>query len=137
MRNDKNRPFTKLQKLIILELPKLPETADGVLWPWLKFFKCKNKEEYKMLAKKHPEMKKPIYYARKMSLIDKWRDYLFHKNLAKVDERMLKLQWQEDAYAEGRTEEKHVIARNLLSESLSHELIQRTTGLSLEEITKL
>jgi hypothetical protein len=39
-----------------------------------------------------------------MSLLEKWRDYQFHKNLAKVDERMLKLQWKEDGLAEGRAE---------------------------------
>ncbi|MDR2542300.1 MAG: Rpn family recombination-promoting nuclease/putative transposase, partial [Treponema sp.] len=104
MRNSKSRPFTKLQKLIILELPKLPESADGALWPWLRFFTCKNKGDYEMLTKKHPEMEKPVYYARKMSLLEKWRDYQFHKNLAKVDERMLKLQWKEDGLAEGRVQ---------------------------------
>ncbi|MDR2542462.1 MAG: hypothetical protein LBC80_03315, partial [Treponema sp.] len=36
--------------------------------------------------------------------LEKWRDYQFHKNLAKVDERMLKLQWKEDGLAEGRAE---------------------------------
>ena len=51
MRNDKNRDFTNLQKLIILELPKLPETEDSAIWRWLKFLKCKGMEEFKMLAK--------------------------------------------------------------------------------------
>jgi predicted transposase/invertase (TIGR01784 family) len=135
MKNNKNRPFTKLQKLIILELPKIPETADGALWPWLKFFICKNKEDYEMLAKKHPEMKKPVYYAKKMSLFEKWRDYMFHKSLAKVDERMLKLQWKEDGIDEGRAEKEKEIEKNLLSEGSTPEFIQRITGLSLEEIS--
>ena len=104
MSNDKNRLFTDLQKLIILELPKLPKEADGALWPWLRFFTCKKKEEYVMLVKKHPEMEKPVSYARRMSWLDRWRDYQLHRGLAKTDERMLRLQIEIDATAKGHTE---------------------------------
>jgi hypothetical protein len=41
------------------------------------------------------------------------------------------------ARSEGRTEEKHEIARNLLIEGSTHEFIQKVTGLSLEEVKKL
>jgi len=101
MMNDKNRYFTDLKKLIIIELPKLTETEDGPLWPWLKFLTCKKKEEYEMLAKKHPELEKPVYCTRKMSWLDKWRDIQFHRNLAKHDERNRIAQIKEDAEAEG------------------------------------
>jgi len=47
LKNDKNNYFTKLQKLIILELPKLPETQDSVIWPWLKFLTCKKRRNMK------------------------------------------------------------------------------------------
>ena len=57
-----------------------------------------------MLAKKYPELKKPIRYAKKMSLLEKWRDIQFHKNLAKIDEINLHLQWEIDAREKGRTE---------------------------------
>jgi len=57
-----------------------------------------------MLAKKHPELKKPVNYAKKMSWFERWRDIQFHKNLAKVDERMLHLQWEIDARAKGLAE---------------------------------
>ena len=94
--------FTDLLKVVILELPKLPETEDNALWPWLRFLKCKKQEEYTMLAKKYPELEKPIYCVKKMSLFEKWRDIQFHKNLAKVDERMLHEQWRLDGIAEGK-----------------------------------
>ena len=149
LRNEKNKFFTKMLKVIILELPKLPEAADGALWPWLRFFTCKKKEEYEMLAKKHPEMEKPIYCARKMSWLEKWRDMQFHRNLAKVDERMLKLQWKMDGLEEGRTEgraegraegrveEKNSIARNLLAKGSTPEFVHEITGLDLETIHEL
>ena len=94
-----------------------------------------------MLAKKYPKLKKPINCARRMGLIESIRDYYFHRNLAKVDERMLHEQIKEDGIAEGReegrTEEKREIARNLLAEGSTPEFVQKITGLSLEEITKL
>jgi len=132
MKNDKNRHFTKLQKVIILELPKLPEAEDGPLWPWLRFLTCKKKEEYEMLVKKHPELKKPVQCVRKMSLFDKWRDIQFHRNLAKHDERNRIAQIEEDAHeaghakghakghAEGRVEERKYVL-DLLAQGLSTE----------------
>jgi len=104
LRNVNNHSFTDLQRLIILELPKLPETADNKIWPWLQFFKCKSKEDFEMLTKKHPELEKPVYYAKKMSFLEKWRDLRFHRNLQKVDDRMLLLQQKIEGRAEGRAE---------------------------------
>ena len=109
-----------------------------------------------MLAKKYPELEKPVYCARKMSWLDKWRDIQFHRNLAKVDERMLHEQIRDDARAEGRVEgkaealeearienaenllqEKRTIACNLLSEGSTPEFIQKITGLDMETIKGL
>ncbi|MCL2759827.1 MAG: Rpn family recombination-promoting nuclease/putative transposase [Treponema sp.] len=97
LRNKNNNSFTDLQKLIILELPKLPEAEDGALWPWLRFLMCKKKEEYEMLKKKYPELEKPVKYAHKMSLLERWRDERFHRNLAKIDEECLYEQIRLDA----------------------------------------
>jgi len=69
LRNEENRSFTELLRIIVIELPKLPETFDRTVWPWLKFFKCKEKEEFEMLALKFPELKKLVFCAKKMSLL--------------------------------------------------------------------
>jgi len=140
MKNDKNRYFTKLQKVIILELPKLSEAEDGPLWPWLRFLTCKKKEEYEMLVKKHPELKKPVQCVRKMSLFDQWRDIQFHRNLAKHDERNRIAQIVEDAQAEGLAKghakghaEGHAEGR---VEERKYVLDLLAQGLSAEEITQ-
>ena len=104
LRNERNHSFTNLLKIVILELPKLPETEDSSVWPWLRFFTCKRKEEFEMLARKHPELEKPIWCARKMSLRERWRDYQFHKQLWKMDERALQEQIRIDAREEGLAE---------------------------------
>jgi predicted transposase/invertase (TIGR01784 family) len=153
LRNQKNRSFTDLVKVVILELPKLSEAVDSGIWPWLRFFTCKEKEEYEMLAREHPELEEAVFCAKKMSLVDKWRDIQFHKNLWKVDERMLMEQARIDGHAEGikqgRTEgkaeghaegieqEKLEIARKMKEMGDSVERIQIITGLSTETIEKL
>jgi len=104
LRNNKNNSFTDLLKVVILELPKLPEKEDGGLWRWLRFLKCRKKEEYDMLKLKYPELEKPIFCAKKMSFSEKWRDIHFHKGLWKADEKALLRQAQIDGKEEGRVE---------------------------------
>ena len=125
LRNLKGRSFTELLKVVILELPKLPEAEDSAVWHWLRFFKCKKKEEYEMLARQYPDLEEPVFCARKMSLLQRWRDTRFHENLRKTDERMLILQAQME------------IARNALAEGATPEFVQKITGLSLDEIEGL
>jgi len=137
MQNDKKRLFTNLQKIVILELPKLSVAEDNAVWCWLRFLKCENEEDYEMLARKYPELEKPIMQVRRASLLEQWRMYWFHRNLAKVDERMLLEQWKEDGLAEGLTEAKLEVARKALAEGSTPEFVQKITGLDLEEITKL
>jgi len=55
-----------------------------------------------MLARKYPQLKKPVRCAERMGLIESIRDYYFHRNLAKEDERMLHLQWKLDGIEEGK-----------------------------------
>jgi hypothetical protein len=63
------KPFTDLQVIIILELPKVPEEDDGSgLWPWLKYFKCRTKEELSMLAKQHEEVARVVQQYQRTSL---------------------------------------------------------------------
>jgi hypothetical protein len=39
-------PFTDLVKIVIIELPKVPDKDNGdPLWPWLAYFKSKTQEE--------------------------------------------------------------------------------------------
>jgi len=141
LRNDKNHCFTNLMKLVIIELPKLPADEDSALWPWLRFLKCKKKEEFDMLKMKYPELEKPIFYSKNMSFFERWRDIQFHKNLHKVDERMLLLQakmdGEEEGIAKGRNKEKLAIARNLLTEGSTPDFVSKITGLSMDEIEKL
>ena len=145
LRNRENRRFTNLLKVVILELPKIPKKDDSPVWPWLRFFTCERKEEFEMLARKHPELEEAVFCAKKMSLMEKWRDIRFHENLRKVDERMLLKQAQIDGHKEGHIEglaegsenEKLVIARKLKGRGRPVEEIAEDTGLSVDVVEKL
>jgi predicted transposase/invertase (TIGR01784 family) len=66
--------FTDLQHYVILELSKLPEEDDGhPVWPYLRFFKCRTKEEFEMLKQQHPEMQGPVEAYERLSLRKRWR----------------------------------------------------------------
>jgi predicted transposase/invertase (TIGR01784 family) len=104
LRNEANHSFTNLFKLVILELPKLPEEDGSRLWPWLRFLKSTKKEEFEMLARRYPELERPIDCAKKLSLGERWRDYWFHEHLRRMDNRALREQWRIDGLAEGRAE---------------------------------
>jgi predicted transposase/invertase (TIGR01784 family) len=107
MRNDKGRSFTDLLKVFILELPKLPEKEDKAVWPWLQFFKCKEQEEYEMLARKHPELKEAVSCVKKMSLSEQWRQVMLERQMSKRKQRGIKEQIRldrEEARTEGRAE---------------------------------
>jgi predicted transposase/invertase (TIGR01784 family) len=88
-----HEPFTDLQEIVILELPKVPDEDDGTaLWPWLRFFKCQTTEELDMLARKHKEVLDAALQVRRMSPIRAIRELIFEYEDAK------RLQMSRDAY---------------------------------------
>jgi predicted transposase/invertase (TIGR01784 family) len=127
LRSDDGRiVLTEALEFHILELCKIPVSEDGQrLWPWLKFFTSKTKEEFMMLQQNYAELQKPV--ARLMEL--------------SADEvvRMQKDAWERarwDEAARIRTT-KDEIAMNLRKEGIPVSVIAKATGLSPEEIAAL
>ena len=98
-----------------------------------------------MLVTTYPELEKPIFCVKKMSLLDHWREYLFHKNLWKEDERMRELYLKTEARTEGHTagkaeglaEGKLAIARKMKAKGLPVAEIIDITGLAAEAVEQL
>ena len=130
LRNEKNGIFTNMLKVVILELPKIPETADSTTWPWLRFFKCSKKEEFEMLSKKHPELKKAVSCVKKISLSERWRHTMLLWQMQKMDENEMKREWKEKGLAEGeakgcektKNEVLDLIAQGLTTEEIKFHL---------------
>ncbi|MDR0877204.1 MAG: Rpn family recombination-promoting nuclease/putative transposase [Treponema sp.] len=100
-----NNQFTDLLKVIILELPKLPERADeNAVWPWLKFMKGKTGREFNELAKQYPEVRMAVAGLKRLSWSRKWRLIKEAEGLAREDMRMIKQYARKEGLAEGREE---------------------------------
>jgi predicted transposase/invertase (TIGR01784 family) len=146
--------FTDLIEVNTLELVKLPETEDGTeLWAWMKFLSARNKEDLNMLAKKNPQVGKAV--VRLMELSNDERTRLLYESQQKMEwdnlarERAARSEGLSEGRKEGLSEGlnkgrkeglsegRKEIARNLLAEGLSVEIIQKTTGLGAETIQSL
>jgi predicted transposase/invertase (TIGR01784 family) len=104
-----HRPFTDLQEVIILELPKVPEEDDGSsLWPRLQYFKCRTEGELSMLVKKHPEMERVVQQYRRISPLRRIRIALFEYEDAQRIRRGRDRQAREEGFkeAEAKYEEQ-------------------------------
>jgi predicted transposase/invertase (TIGR01784 family) len=74
LRNKRSgKSFTDLVKLIILEIPKLSKTKESEVWPWLKLFTCKWKEQYEELGRRYPEVNMAVKVLKELSLIGRIR----------------------------------------------------------------
>lgn len=150
LRNEKSgKLFTDLVKVIILELPKVPEYKDGrAVWPWLKFMKGRTAEEQEALAKKYPEVAMAVRTINRLSGSERRRLIKEAEGLRQTDLRMLKLAAWEDGKKEGweageaagREEGRKRLqeaAKNFKALGLPVEQIAAATGLDPEEIKAL
>jgi predicted transposase/invertase (TIGR01784 family) len=97
--------FTDLIKLIILELPKIPERGDGqAVWPWLRFMKGRTAAEQEALAAENPEVEMAVRTIKRISGGEVRRLIREAEGLRQTDLRMLKLAIREEAREEVREE---------------------------------
>jgi predicted transposase/invertase (TIGR01784 family) len=113
LNTESHEPFTDLQEIVILELPKVPDEDDGtILWPWLKFFKCQTMEELNMLASKYKEVSDAVWEIRRMSPIRAIREMIFEyydaRNLREGQDEYVREEGRELGYkeAEARYQEQ-------------------------------
>ncbi|GHU98125.1 hypothetical protein FACS189483_05740 [Spirochaetia bacterium] len=142
---ESHRPFTDLQKVITLELPKLPKTDDGCpVWPWAKFFICQSEEEMETLTAVHPEVRPSVERYEQLAQTDYMRDlyrYEQKKRLdAKAREDFVRDEGEAIGYNRAREEARQqmeTLARKMKQRGTPLDQISGDTGLSLEEIDRL
>jgi len=164
LRNKENRCFTDLLKVIILELPKVPDEEDSRVWPWLQFLKSKSEEDYRMLVKKHPEMEQAANCVQKFLLSDRIRTTILLRDMRrtairdreeylkdevrkreeevrkkdeevrKKDEELVEARNKLEETREEANEELNKIASKLKATGMSPEQIKAITGLQPEDI---
>ncbi|GHV82754.1 hypothetical protein AGMMS50212_00940 [Spirochaetia bacterium] len=106
MNNKKDgEQFTDLMKIVTIELSKLPKEDDGkAVWPFLQCFKCKRKEDFDMLAKKHPEVKEIAVQVKKLSFFERHRMIAEKKAMWRADLRAMMTDARESGLSAGREE---------------------------------
>jgi predicted transposase/invertase (TIGR01784 family) len=126
--------FTDLLEVNVLELPKLPEKADGTtLWDWLKFVAAKKEEDLKMLTEKNPQVGKAI--AKLMVLSEDEQARMIAESREKLQRDIAAREY--GAEERGRREALQQTARRLLGMGMSMEEIIKATELTPEEIRPL
>jgi predicted transposase/invertase (TIGR01784 family) len=134
--------FTDLLEVNTLELPKLPEKADGTaLWDWLKFVDARKEEDLTMLTEKNPQVGRAV--GKLMALSEDEQTRMIAESREKLrrdieaNERAARKAGREDGREEGREEAQLDIARNALKKNMSLADIMELTGLSREAIQSL
>ncbi|GHT95847.1 hypothetical protein FACS1894141_5200 [Spirochaetia bacterium] len=143
--------FTDLIKVIILELPKVPEADDGTaVWPWMQFFKCRTVKEVDMLAARHPEVSGPVVEIKRLSWSERRRMIADAREKLRRDNAAIMAYAKEQGLEEGRTEGRveglaegkaegiaegiAKTAQRMKEDGVPMEQISKYTGLGPEEI---
>jgi len=146
------------EEICTLELPKAPAINDGTeCWKWMQFFRAKRKEDLEMVAVQNPEIRKAADKLYELSADEKvraeyamrlkaQRDHMWLIDSARQDgmeegraegRQEGRAEGRQEGRAEGRQEGRAETARNLKLLGVSTDLINKSTGLSQEEIAKL
>ncbi|GHU25973.1 hypothetical protein FACS189488_13850 [Betaproteobacteria bacterium] len=99
------------------------------MWDWMGFLREKSKEEFVMLAEKNPEVKKAV--AKLMTLTE-------DEQARMVADARDKMRWDIESRERAALEKQRLeIACIALAEKVPVDMIQRLTGLTLEQIQAL
>lgn len=102
LRNKKGEDLTDALEVNIIKLPKVPKIyKSNLFFDWLTFIKSKTDEEFEMVAKKNPELKRTVARLARISS-DQANQILYDYQLKKImDERVLQKTAREEGIREG------------------------------------
>jgi predicted transposase/invertase (TIGR01784 family) len=149
-----NKSFTDLVKLIILEVPKLSKEGEGsAVWPWLKLFTCKMREQYEELGRRYPEVNMAVRVLKELSLIGRIRmlaearEFQRRDNQAALEYDLMEVQERghKEGFEQGITQgieqgsrqSRLEIARRMKTMGFSETQITAAAGLSPEDLAGL
>ena len=101
---ENNSTLSDVTEIHILELNKVQDVRDGKLWDWMKFFKSKTKEEFKMLAENNKELEPAVDELEKLSRDRAARFAAWREEKEWRDRQAVKTAAWKDGIAEGRAE---------------------------------
>lgn len=133
--------LTEGLRIDFLELPKVPEGTQALddLTAWLIFLNttAENKEVLEMLENHSEPLKRAVVRFEELTADEEKRREALQTEREILAEKSRTATALREGHEEGRREERHQIARNLLAMALPIEQIAKATGLSEKEIRKL
>jgi hypothetical protein len=79
-------------------------------WPFLRFFKCRTEEEFKVLAKRHPEVQGPVEEYQRISWSKRRRLLADYWEKQRRDARAATDYAREEGLEAGRAESQQALA---------------------------
>lgn len=142
LRDRAGAQFTDLMEVVTLELPKLPEDADGTaLWDWMKFIGTRDREVLEMLATKNLEVRRAADMLADLNSDERARMEAESREKLRRDIAHYKLDAERKGMAKGMAkglaEGRLSIARNLLKLGRPVDEVAAATLLSKEEVQSL
>ena len=122
------------EEIYTLELSKVPHASDGSpLWGWMKFLSSKTKEEFEMIAKGNPEIRKATDSLYELSQDDKVRAEYEVREKAWRD----RVSAMDDSERRGVERGIEQTARKALTKGYTLEQVCDITGLDVETVARL
>jgi predicted transposase/invertase (TIGR01784 family) len=126
--------LTDIIEIHTLELTKLPQDPDGsVLYDWASFIAAERKEDLEMIAERNPEVGKAVVKLIELSGDERARALYDAREKERRDESS-RTKW---AVKQAVKQDRFEIARSMLGEKMSIDVIMKITGLSSEEVLGL
>jgi predicted transposase/invertase (TIGR01784 family) len=137
--------FPDSMEINVLEIPKVREGDESLLSNWMRFFAAKTEEDFMTIAQTSPAIAEAWGVVKRLSADESARMTAESREKARKDMEAYKETGRREGLQEGlqeglrkgRREEKIEVARNLLREKMSVELVAKGTGLPLEEVKAL
>ena len=129
----------------VLELPKITVPDGTLLGDWMVFFNSKTEEQLMSIASSSPAIKESVGIVKKMSGSDRDRAIALSLEMARMDLEAVHYDGLQEGREEGREEGMEIgmeigmekVARSMLADGFSLEVIQKHTGLEKESILAL
>jgi len=133
-----NIELTDIIEIHTLELGKIPDTNDNrPLYDWMRFLNAKGESELAEIIERNPIIKKATARLMELSADEQARMLYELREKERMDNQARERGAREAGRAEGQTESKKTIARNLLKMNQPIDLIISVTGLTYNELEEL
>lgn len=128
----------RVNKYCVLELPKIPQDADGTdMWVWGKVIDSKTREELEMIAATYPQVKDVTVEILKLSKDERARA-LHEARVKQERDQMARDKFvMQSGMQQGMQQAMLSIAKKLLNRNTPIAYIIEDTGLTAEEIQAL